>query len=199
MRSCGHSLCDSERSENMKINKLFRAVRFRVFSRLSMGSLVSHKLRIRLLRLSGVDCAPDARIFYGVDISDPKVHIGSGVWINKGCKLYPGTANVILGDRVFVAADVILNTASHEVGGSNQRAAECYHRDIRIGDGTWIGCGAIVLAGVTVGRGCIIAAGSVVTKDCEPDCLYAGVPAKLKRRLEDGEGSAAWEAETCRE
>jgi maltose O-acetyltransferase len=40
-----------------------------------------------------------------------------------------------------------------------------------------------VLDGVTIGAGCVIAAGAVVTRDCEPDGLYAGVPAVRKRDL----------------
>ncbi|WP_408003863.1 LbetaH domain-containing protein [Puerhibacterium puerhi] len=39
------------------------------------------------------------------------------------------------------------------------------------------------MPGVTIGRGCIIAAGSVVTSDCQPDGLYAGVPAARKKDL----------------
>jgi maltose O-acetyltransferase len=41
----------------------------------------------------------------------------------------------------------------------------------------------MLLPGVTVGDGCVIAAGSVVTGDCEPHGVYAGVPAKRVRDL----------------
>jgi maltose O-acetyltransferase len=41
-----------------------------------------------------------------------------------------------------------------------------------------------VLPGVTVGDGCVIAAGAVVNADCQPDGLYAGVPARRVRDLE---------------
>jgi len=54
---------------------------------------------------------------------------------------------------------------------------------IVVGDGSWIGTRATVLAGVTVGDGCVIAAGAVVTDDCEPDGLYVGVPARRVRDL----------------
>ena len=37
---------------------------------------------------------------------------------------------------------------------------------VTIGDGVWIGAGAIICAGVTVGNGTVIGAGSVVT--CGP-------------------------------
>ena len=53
-----------------------------------------------------------------------------------------------------------------------------------IGDGCWLGGNVAVLPGVSIGSGCVIAAGSIVTADCEPDCLYAGIPAQLKRRLD---------------
>ena len=53
-----------------------------------------------------------------------------------------------------------------------------YKGNTIVGNDVWIGYGAIVLCGVTIGSGSIIAAGSVVTKDVEPYCIYAGVPAK---------------------
>jgi len=56
-----------------------------------------------------------------------------------------------------------------------------------IGDGAWIGARVIILPGVTVGAGAVIAAGSVVTSDCAPDSLYAGVPAQLKGPLKEEE------------
>ena len=54
-----------------------------------------------------------------------------------------------------------------------------------IGDDVWIGHGSIIMSGVHIGSGCIVAAGSVITKDLEPYCIYAGVPAKkIKNRFE---------------
>jgi len=50
----------------------------------------------------------------------------------------------------------------------------------------WIGCGAILLAGVRIGRGAIIAAGAVVTKNVPAYEIHAGVPArKLRDRFAD--------------
>ena len=50
---------------------------------------------------------------------------------------------------------------------------------ILIGDGAWIGNGAIVLNDVA--EGALIAAGTVVSKPCERNGVYAGNPAKLLR------------------
>jgi phosphonate metabolism protein (transferase hexapeptide repeat family) len=50
----------------------------------------------------------------------------------------------------------------------------------------FIGHAGIVMPGVRIGDGAIIGAGSVVTKDVEPYCIVAGVPAKIIRmRFED--------------
>lgn len=42
----------------------------------------------------------------------------------------------------------------------------------------WIGCAAILIAGVRIGRGAIVAAGAVVTKDVPPYEIHGGVPAR---------------------
>jgi len=50
---------------------------------------------------------------------------------------------------------------------------------IEIGDGVWIGAGAIILPGVHIGDGSIIGAGSVVTRDVPEFSVAVGVPAKI--------------------
>jgi len=56
-----------------------------------------------------------------------------------------------------------------------------------IEDNVRIGSDTMLVAPVTVGRGSVTAAGAVVTKDVPPNTLVAGVPAKVKKKLdEDG-------------
>ena len=50
---------------------------------------------------------------------------------------------------------------------------------IVIGDDVWIGSGATIMSGVHIGQGCIVAAGALVTKDCPPYSIVAGIPAKV--------------------
>lgn len=52
---------------------------------------------------------------------------------------------------------------------------------VRLGEGSYLGLGAIVLPQVTVGRNAVVAAGAVVTEDVPDHCLVAGVPAAVKR------------------
>ncbi|MNP69519.1 Maltose O-acetyltransferase [compost metagenome] len=79
---------------------------------------------------------------------------------------------------------VMLCSSTHEPGDVSRRAGKPSGKSIKIGDGTWIGTRAVILPGVTIGEGCIISAGAVVTKDCEPNAMYAGVPAKKIKELD---------------
>ncbi|PYS74031.1 MAG: UDP-N-acetylglucosamine diphosphorylase/glucosamine-1-phosphate N-acetyltransferase [Acidobacteria bacterium] len=56
-----------------------------------------------------------------------------------------------------------------------------------IEDNVRIGSDTMLVAPVTIGRGSVTAAGAVVTEDVPPNTLVAGVPAKVKKKLdEDG-------------
>jgi maltose O-acetyltransferase len=74
-------------------------------------------------------------------------------------------------------------TSTHEIGSRERRGGKSISIPIKVGNGCWIGARSMILPGVTIGDGCIIAAGSVVTKDCEPNGLYAGTPAKRIKDL----------------
>lgn len=55
-------------------------------------------------------------------------------------------------------------------------------RSIVVERDVWIGANTTVVSGVRIAEGCIIGANAVVTRDTEPFSLYAGVPARLKKR-----------------
>lgn len=50
-----------------------------------------------------------------------------------------------------------------------------------LGERCFVGLNATVLDGVKVAPGCVIAAGAVVTRDTEPDGVYAGAPAVRRK------------------
>jgi sugar O-acyltransferase (sialic acid O-acetyltransferase NeuD family) len=56
---------------------------------------------------------------------------------------------------------------------------------VTIEDYCWVGTNAAINQGepgrpLTIGRGTVIGSGSVVVKDCEPDGVYVGIPAKRR-------------------
>ena len=65
------------------------------------------------------------------------------------------------------------------------------HEPIRIGSGSWIGHGAIILGGTTLGRHVAVAAGSVVRGQFEDHAVIGGGPAKVLRRHVPGTGWVA--------
>ena len=52
-------------------------------------------------------------------------------------------------------------------------------RPVHIGDGAWIGVGAIILKGVRIGDGARVGAGAVVTHDVPPGATVEGNPARV--------------------
>lgn len=56
-------------------------------------------------------------------------------------------------------------------------------RPINIGNNVWIGANAIIIKGVTISDNAIIAAGSIVTKDVPANCIVAGNPAVVVKKV----------------
>lgn len=51
-------------------------------------------------------------------------------------------------------------------------------RKIKVGNNVFIGYNSTILSGVKIGNNVIIGAKSLVVKNCESNCVYAGIPAK---------------------
>lgn len=56
---------------------------------------------------------------------------------------------------------------------------------VTIEDGVVIGSRAVIKAGLTIGQNSVVAMGAVVTKNVPPNCVVAGVPAKVKYSREE--------------
>jgi len=56
---------------------------------------------------------------------------------------------------------------------------------VTIGNNVFLGMHSTVLRGVTIGDNVIIGAGSIVSKDCKPNSVYAGIPAKYVCSIEE--------------
>ncbi|MBZ5735930.1 acyltransferase [Nocardioides sp. TRM66260-LWL] len=97
---------------------------------------------------------------------------------------------IVLEDDVWLGQDVLVSDSSHgyrdpDVPIGRQLGP---HEPVRIGAGSWLGHGAVVLPGTTIGRQVVVAAGSVVRGEVPDHCVVAGTPARIVRRLEPGLG-----------
>ncbi|QHC60054.1 acyltransferase [Rathayibacter sp. VKM Ac-2760] len=143
--------------------------------------LLSARLRWRALRALGWRDLAAPTIKRGGWINGHRLSIGPGGFLAVGVYL-DAAAPITIGREVMIGPHAMVLTSTHAVGGPERRGGASEYHPVSIGDGCWIGAGAIVLPGVAVAAGCVIAAGAVVTEDTEPHGLYGGVPA---RRLKD--------------
>lgn len=132
----------------------------------------------------GVSISSDIRA--GVYFDSVNVVLKKGSMVNRNCEFHTGLGNgkIEVGKNSFVGMNTCLICVTHEKGDQHQRAGTTIYKDIFIGNGCWIGANSTVLPGVKIGDGTIVAAGSVVAKDCESNCLYAGVPALKIKKLD---------------
>lgn len=119
--------------------------------------------------------------------------LGSNVSINMNCT-FVDCNRIEIGDNVLIASNVQLYTAAHPVElserltpnwtkESNEYFCRTFAKPIKIGSGSWLGGGVIVLPGVTIGSGCVIGAGSVVTKDIPSNTVAVGNPCRVIRQI----------------
>lgn len=153
----------------------------------ALPDLAGNRVRTRLFRLAGVKVGK-ATVFgghltiAGARGAHRRVVIGRRGWINADCYL-DASDQIRIGDDVAIAQRVLVLTQTHQVGRPDRRAGTLDTAPVTIGDGCWIGAGAVVLPGVTIGAGSIVAAGAVVNRDVAPNTLVAGVPARPVKDL----------------
>jgi len=155
----------------------------RLLARYNATSADDAAARIELLRQlfgavgDGADIQPRFACDYGYTI-----RIGRNAFINYNC-VFLDCAAIEIGDDLQMGPAVQLYTGFHPLDRATRAAGLELARPIRIGDGVWIGGGAIILPGVTIGDGAVIGAGSVVRRDVPAGSLAAGNPARIIRSL----------------
>jgi acetyltransferase-like isoleucine patch superfamily enzyme len=142
-----------------------------------------------LARYSGFQLSDGVKLNGGVSfVGDGKVFVGANTWIGAYNRFYlTRLAEIKIGANCDVGPDVAFVPGSHEIGNCARRAGKGAAGNIVIEDGCWIGARVTILGGVTIGKGAIIGAGALVNKDVPANTIYAGVPARLVRKLNDDE------------
>jgi virginiamycin A acetyltransferase len=136
-------------------------------------------MRNAFLRHSIRHCDPAATVCFGSIFSKAGAIIEEHVYIGPQCHL----GLVHLERDVLLAAGVHIPSGGHLHGTDDPlkpiREQPGRVTRVRIGAGTWIGSGAIIIA--DVGSNCVIGAGSVVTKPVPDGTVAAGSPARVIR------------------
>ena len=112
------------------------------------------------------------------------IRIGKRTFVGEET-LMRGQGGIVVGDDVLFGPRVQVLAVNHVMSDPDQPIMHqgITAQGIRIGDGSWIGAGAIVLDGVTVGKHACIGAGAVVNADVPDHSLAVGVPARVVRDM----------------
>jgi len=141
--------------------------------------LLGEYLRRAFLSRVLAHCDRTSVVQYGTIFSQVGARLDANVYVGPRCHL----------GLVHLERDVLLAAGVHVPSGGATHGTADLHRAIReqpgirqmvtVGEGTWVGSAAIVLA--EVGRHCVIGAGAVVTKPLPDFVIAAGVPARIVR------------------
>jgi virginiamycin A acetyltransferase len=149
--------------------------------------LAGQYLRRAFLSRTLTSCARTATIEFGTIFSSAAASIGDRAYVGPRCHL--GWA--LIDDDALLAAGVHVPSGAKTHGIDDLSVAirdqQTIKSPVRIGQGSWIGSAAIVMA--DVGRDAVVAAGAVVTHPIPDLTIAGGVPARVLRhrgpRLEE--------------
>lgn len=143
---------------------------------------------------------PSVTTIDGVQEYDPHIKIGRNFYCNGWLHLY-AASEVVIGDDVMLGPFVFIADCKHAFSRKNVAAIHQGFdkiRPVRIGDGTWICQGAVILPGVEIGKYCVIGANTVVSQDVPDGHVLMGSrecilrPIKQERLPVEADKAAAY-------
>lgn len=128
---------------------------------------------------------------YGEDLA-PKLaqpwslRFGDNCSIGRYCQ-FVSRVGIDVGDDITMAPNVYITDHNHRYDDTTLPIKQQWMTEapVRIGSGSWLGTGAVILPGARLGRNTVVAAGSVVRPGDYPDlAVLAGVPAKVVKQYD---------------
>ena len=187
-RNRARILCESFNSEYSRAIKLFHEQGQDLHSDIDVD-ILTEKIKLNqqntLAKLLSISDMKDKKIEilapfncdYGYRIS-----FGSNVFINYNCTVLD-TGTVYFGNDVKIGPNCSFYSVSHPLDPEERASLYEFGKPIVIEDQVWIGGSSVVRPGVRIGRGSVVGCGSVVVKDVPAYSVVAGNPAKVVRQI----------------
>jgi acetyltransferase-like isoleucine patch superfamily enzyme len=166
-------------------------IRFASNVRLGRGAYLDHGAYLHACP-GGISLGPESLVMKNAilhvynfrHLPHSGITIGARSLIGESCILR-GQGGITIGDDVYLGTLVQILAVNHVFADISRPISHqgITAQGISIGDGSWIGSGAIILDGVRIGRNVVIGAGAVVTKDVPDYCIAVGNPARVVRDL----------------
>jgi acetyltransferase-like isoleucine patch superfamily enzyme len=113
-----------------------------------------------------------------------KISVGNNCIVSYGV-IFSCSKRIEIGDNVWIGEYVSIRDSTHEFSASVPLGSGSdLIANIKIGDNVWIGRGSIILPGTVIGDNVVIGANSLVKGNLDSNSMYAGTPARLKKKLE---------------
>ena len=125
--------------------------------------------------------APGAEIIIedNVGISGSTIYARKGIFIGMNTAI-GGNCKILDNDFHPISVEDRIKLLDDVRGGDSDLVKGI---EIKIGRNCFIGCNSIILKGTVLGDGCVVGAGAVVSGKFEANCVIAGNPAIVIRRL----------------
>lgn len=116
---------------------------------------------------------------------EPILRIGDRCVIGRGSHIV-AHYSIDIGDDVYTGPYVYITDQNHSYGDPDLPIGRQWpvNSAVRIGAGTWLGTGVVVLPGSVIGRNVVVAAGSVVRGEVRDHSVVAGVPARVIKEFD---------------
>lgn len=136
--------------------------------------LLGSYLRAGFYRWTLRSCSRDCKIEFLAFFSNSSASVSPGVYIGAGTII--GMASLGEGCLIGSRVSILSGNAQHAFG-PDGRLGDGVLSHIHVGEHTWIGEGAILMA--DVGARCIVAAGAVVARPIPDGSVFGGNPSRF--------------------
>lgn len=132
----------------------------------------------------GDDCYIGPRCHFRCEGNGIQIIIGNQTTMTRDCNFtaQEDHTTITLGEDCMLSNTIVIRTSdSHPIYDEEGNRTNLA-KSVTIGNHVWIAPQSTIVKGAIIGDNVIIGSKSLVTKNCESNSLYAGIPAKIIKK-----------------